>query len=107
MKLGHRIQARRQELDLSLRELAERVGLTASFPGQIERDLTSPSLESLRKVSDALEVPVFYFLVKPRDKSPVVRRNRRARLTLPGSNLTYQLLTPDLNPLWPVADARL
>jgi transcriptional regulator with XRE-family HTH domain len=97
MELGQRIRARRQELNLSLRDLADRVGLTASFLSQIERDLTSPSIESLRKISDALEVPIFHFLVEPEVKSPVVRHDQRARLTLPGSNLTYQLLTPDLN----------
>jgi transcriptional regulator with XRE-family HTH domain len=63
MELGNRLRARRQELGLSLRELAERVGLTASFLSQIERDLASPSIESLRKISDALEVPNFHFLV--------------------------------------------
>ena len=41
MELGHRIRARRQELGLSLRELAGRVGLTASFLSQIERDLAA------------------------------------------------------------------
>lgn len=97
MKLGYRLRARRQELGLSLRELAERVGLTASFLSQIERDLASPSIESLRRISDALEVPIFHFLVEPDVKSPVVRRDERAQLKLPGSNLTYQLMTPDLN----------
>jgi transcriptional regulator with XRE-family HTH domain len=97
MEIGHRIRARRLELGLSLRELAERVGLTASFLSQIERDLASPSIESLRKVSDALEVPIFHFLVEPDVKSPVVRRDERAQLKLPGSNLIYQLMTPDLN----------
>jgi len=80
-----------------LRDLAERVGLTASFLSQIERDLASPSIESLRKISDALEVPIFHFLVEPDTKSPVVRRDERAQLKLPGSNLAYQLMTPDLN----------
>ena len=97
MELGYRLRARRQELGLSLRELAERVGLTASFLSQIERDLASPSIESLRKISDALEVPIFHFLVEPDVKSPVVRREERAQLKLSGSNLTYQLMTPDLN----------
>jgi transcriptional regulator with XRE-family HTH domain len=97
MELGNRIRARRQELGLSLRELAERVGLTASFLSQIERDLTSPSIESLRKISDALEVPIFHFLVEPDGRCPVVRRNARVTLTLPNSDLTYELLTPDLN----------
>lgn len=97
MELGSRIRARRQELGLSLRELAERVNLTASFLSQIERDLTSPSIESLRKISDALEVPIFFFLLESDDRCPVVRRDGRATLTLPDSNLTYELLTPDLN----------
>ena len=97
MELGNRLRARRQELGLSLRELAERVGLTASFLSQIERDLASPSIESLRKISNALEVPIFHFLVEPDAKSPVVRRDERALLKLPDSNLTYQLMTPDLN----------
>jgi len=97
MELGNRLRARRQELGLSLRELAERVGLTASFLSQIERDLASPSIESLRKISNALEVPIFHFLVEPDAKSPVVRRGERALLKLPDSNLTYQLMTPDLN----------
>jgi transcriptional regulator with XRE-family HTH domain len=97
MELGHRLRARRQELGLSLRELAERVGLTASFLSQIERDLASPSIESLRKISDALEVPIFHFLIEPDTRSPVVRRGERAELKLHGSNLTYQLMTPDLS----------
>jgi transcriptional regulator with XRE-family HTH domain len=97
MELGNRLRARRQELGLSLRELAERVGLTASFLSQIERDLASPSIESLSKISDALDVPVFHFLLEPDIKSPVVRRDERAKLRLPGSNLAYELMTPDLN----------
>ena len=97
MEFGNRIRARRQELGLSLRELAEQVGLTASFLSQIERDLTSPSIESLRKISDALEVPIFHFLLEVDKKSPVVRRGERLTLTLPNSDLSYKLLTPDLS----------
>lgn len=97
MQLGIRIRTRRQELKLSLRELAEQVGLTPSFLSQIERDLASPSIDSLRKISNALEVPIFYFLVEADGKSPVVRRDRRLKLTWPDSNLAYELLTPDLN----------
>ena len=84
-------------MKLSLRELADQVDLTASFLSQVERDLTSPSIESLRKISQALEVPIFYFLVEPDSTSPVVRRNQRRKITLPGTHLTYELLTPDLN----------
>jgi transcriptional regulator with XRE-family HTH domain len=83
-------------LGLSLREIAERVGLTASFLSQIERDLASPSIESLRKISDALDVPIFFFLVEPETRNPIVRRDKRLTLTFPDSNFAYELLTPDL-----------
>ncbi len=96
MHLGERIKARRKELRLSLRELAEQVDLTASFLSQIERDQSSPSIESLRKISNALDVPIFYFLIEANGRSPVVRRNQRLTVGWPNSNLAFQLLTPDL-----------
>ena len=97
MQLGTRIKTRRKELNLSLRALAEQVDLTASFLSQIERDQSSPSIESLRKISNALDVPIFYFLAEPEHKNPVVRHDQRLRLNRSNSNLTFELLTPDLN----------
>ncbi len=94
--LGDRIRARRKELGLSQGALAERAGLTASFISQVERDVTSPSIDSLYKISTALEVPVFHFLLEPGAASPVVRRQERMRITWPasGTELAFQLLTP-------------
>jgi transcriptional regulator with XRE-family HTH domain len=97
LKLGERMRQRRQELGMSQRELADRTDLTASFLSQVEREVTSPSIDSLRRISRALNVPIFHFLLEPEPKSPVVRRNERLQLTLPGSEITFQLLTPDLN----------
>ncbi len=96
MRLGERIRARRKELDLSLRELAEAVGLTSSFLSLIERDQSSPSIESLRKISTALEVPVFYFLLEPFNKSPIVRHNQQLILKDEVSSHVYKLLSPSL-----------
>jgi len=97
MQLGQRVKERRLELGLSLRELAERTDLTASFLSQVERELASPSIESLRRISRALDVPMFRFLVEHDAKSPVVRHNKRMLLSLSGDGVDYQLLTPDLN----------
>jgi transcriptional regulator with XRE-family HTH domain len=97
MELGDRVRERRQQLGLSLRDLAERSELTASFLSQVERGVTSPSIDSLRRVACALDVPVFYFLLEPDRESPVVRSNQRIRLTWPGSPIAFQLLTPKLN----------
>jgi transcriptional regulator with XRE-family HTH domain len=97
MQLGQRIRDRRLELNLSLRELAEQVSLTASFLSQIERDLASPSIESLGKISEALEVPIFYFLVDSNGQNPVVKCKKRIKVTRPDSSRAYELLVPDLN----------
>ena len=96
--IGERIRARRTELNMSLRELAERVDLTASFLSQVERDLADPSIKSLRKIANALHVPILFFLDREEDAaSPVVRKDNRKRLHLPHSKVAYELLTPDLN----------
>ncbi|NPV71988.1 MAG: cupin domain-containing protein [Firmicutes bacterium] len=95
--LGGSIRAKRLEKELSLRDVAQKTGLTASFLSQVERDLAEPSITSLRKIAEALEVPIFYFLMDADDQSPVVRRNSRKVLRLPESRLTYELLSPDLN----------
>lgn len=96
MMLGERVHTRRSQLNLSLRDLAERCGLTASFLSQVERDLVSPSIGSLRQISGALDVPIFYFLADQPARSPVVRAAQRRRLTLPNPDVTYELLTPGL-----------
>lgn len=97
MDLGERVRARRMEIGLSLRSLAEQAGLTASFVSQVERGVTSPSIESLRHIATALGVPVFHFLLEPEEEPHAVRSDKRVRLTMPGSQVSFQLLTPRLN----------
>lgn len=95
--IGLKIRKRRLDYSLSLRDLAARTGLTASFISQIERGVTNPSLNSLRKVAEALDVPLLFFLADISKKSPVVRRNARPRLELEGLTVMYEMLTPDLS----------
>jgi transcriptional regulator with XRE-family HTH domain len=99
LPLGNRIRARRKDLRLSQGDLAERAGVTASFISQVERGVTSPSIDSLYKIGKALDVPIFQFLIEPSDKNPVVRRHERTQITWPwaGPELTFQLLTTSAN----------
>lgn len=97
MSLGARIKTRRKELGLSLRELAAKVGVTASYLSKVELEQTSPSIDSLRAISRALDVPVFLFLMEDGPTSPVVRAAERLKLQRAHSQLMVELLTPDLN----------
>jgi transcriptional regulator with XRE-family HTH domain len=45
--IGHRIKQLRVQNDLTLEELASRTELTKGFLSQLERNLTSPSLQTL------------------------------------------------------------
>ncbi len=95
--IGTRIRARRKETGLSLRELGRRTNLTAGFLSQLENGRVMPSLNSLQRISTALEVPMFFFLERnaaPPD--PVVRADRRRRLYFSETHMGYDLLTPDL-----------
>jgi len=93
-RLGDRLRARRTGLGISLRELASRVGVSASFLSQVERAKSSPSIETLSSISRALDVPIYYFLVE--SPNPVVRHDERQILSMPNSSLRYELLCPDL-----------
>lgn len=94
--IGNRIRVRRKELNLSLEELARRTDLTASFLSLIERDINNPSLDSLRRIAEALDVPLFYFSEPDGQGNPVVRRGERVRVTFPPGNVTTELLVPNL-----------
>ena len=54
--LGAFIRRRRQQANLSLRQLAERTKLSNPYLSQIERGLHQPSVRVIRLISDALNV---------------------------------------------------
>jgi len=94
--LGKRLKKRRAEMKLSLRALAEKTDLTASFLSQLERGITNSSLKSLQLIADALKVPLLYFLAEKSNVSPVVRAGQRSKLELDDSTISYELLSPSL-----------
>jgi len=95
--LGQKIRSRRQEQNMSIKQLAERTGLTSGFISQIERNQTEPSITSLRKLAEALDVAVFHFFIDEINNNCVVRKNQRQKIRFSDSHLAYELLSPDLN----------
>lgn len=108
--LGQRVHYRRKELGLSLRNLAEQTGLTASFLSQFECGNTSASIRSLRKICKVLNISLFALLSEEstavpvqentpvRSYSPVVRARQRAKINYPNIPVIYELLTS--SPSW-------
>lgn len=54
--IGKKIKKRRQYLDLTQEELAEKVGVSRAYMGFIEQSRNVPSLETLEKIAKALRV---------------------------------------------------
>lgn len=82
---------------MSLKDLAEKTGLTPGFLSQIERNMAEPSITSLRKISGILGVAVFYFFMDDTGANPVVKKSNRKILKSPTSHLEYELLCPNLD----------
>ena len=54
MDIGKRIRQLRIQNDLTLEELASRTELTKGFLSQLERNLSSPSIQTLEDITEAL-----------------------------------------------------
>ena len=60
--LGKRVRKQRQLIGLTQQELADRIGVSTSFVGHVERGTRKASLETLVALSNALGVGVDYLL---------------------------------------------
>ena len=58
INLGNNIKTRRNELGLSQQELADKVNLSLNFIGKIEVAFSKPSLNTVIRIADALELSV-------------------------------------------------
>lgn len=80
---------------MSLAELSERAGFSASFLSLVERGKSSLSMTSLRKVADALQVPMSTFLPGSSSNGAVVHRagESHSAIVLGKPQVVYQLLS--------------
>lgn len=99
MNIGKKISKYRKLKDLTIRELASLANVTPSLLSQIERGLANPSINTLKLVSKALNVPIYqFFLETPDNKDLIVRANERKKMIFPNSSIfSYELLTSDLS----------
>ncbi len=94
-ELGSRLRAVRQNRGLSLTELSELAGFSPSFLSLVERGKSSLSMTSLKKVADALGVPMSTFLPASTGNGAIVHRGGagHSALVLGKPKVVYQLLS--------------
>jgi transcriptional regulator with XRE-family HTH domain len=92
-ELGQRLRQRRLERGLSLREVARRADVTASFLSQVETGQVAPSLSSLRRFCQAVGLSVVEAIEGAEPvRTSIVRANARPRLRTPDRAVDLELL---------------
>lgn len=85
-----RVREFRTAKGLTVRELARRAEVSTGLISQVERGVTDPSLETMRKIARVLDVPLFsLFLEDESGGVAVIRRTERFTIGSPHSTVTY------------------
>ncbi len=91
------MRALREGMGLSLRDLAERSGVSAPMLSQVERGETSPTLQIASRIASGLELRLSQLLRLDEDGAvTVVRRSERRKGPAAGTGHSYEILTPPL-----------
>ena len=81
--VGQMLRKLREERGISIRELSRRSGLSANALSMIERGLTSPSVSTLYRLTDALNVPITAIFGLELEQQPIVFRSISDRTHVP------------------------
>ncbi len=93
--IGPRVRALREAMDLSLRDLAERSGVSAPMLSQVERGETSPTLQIASRIAAGLDLRLSQLLRL--DEGGVVSVVRAADRRRGGEgDHAFEILTPPL-----------
>jgi transcriptional regulator with XRE-family HTH domain len=99
--VGSEIRSLRNARDITLQNLGAATGLSIGYLSQIERGISSPTIDALYEISRALGVTISWFF-KPSDEASaierdiVVRAGQRRQLRF-SSGIVDELLSPNLD----------
>lgn len=97
MEFGERIREIRKTQNLSMKNLGEKVNVSASMISQLERGLVNPSVNLLKNIANNLNVSVGDFFSGETTPSVVIRKNERARIVYKDGKMIHELLAPITN----------
>ncbi len=102
--VGADLRALRKSRGMTVTEISALLGRSVGFISQIERGLSQPSINDLRKIAAVFGVPISFFFAEsasdPEEARHIVRSAGRRQLGTAADGLVEQLLSPDLGGLF-------
>ena len=83
---GATFREQRRRLNLTLEEVAGRVGITKGFLSEVERDRASPSVATLMRLREALSISVASLFISSQPR--LVRAKERQEVYLGGRKMS-------------------
>jgi transcriptional regulator with XRE-family HTH domain len=83
---GKKLRTVRERRGLTLKDVAEKAGVSESLVSQIERDKVAPAIDTLLGISDVLDIDLEYLFADFRQARPlrIIRKGERDGFTRPG-----------------------
>lgn len=88
-EICEKIRSLRNRQNLTLKELSEKTGLSVSFLSQVERGTSSLAITSLKKIADALNVPITSFFTSYQNQNFLVKKEEQKAFRIEGSTAEY------------------
>lgn len=93
--IGELIKERRLYKKMTLKDVAEKTGLSIGFLSQVERNKSSITLQTISKISDALEVSRTYFFKDDKnfgEPATIQKNDLKVNNNIHSPNFVYQSL---------------
>lgn len=88
-EISGKIRNLRKEMDLTLKDLSLKTGLSVSFLSQVENGYSSLAITSLKKIAEALNVSMNYFFKPPEIHNFLVKAQEEKVFKIEGSNSEF------------------
>jgi transcriptional regulator with XRE-family HTH domain len=91
--VGKTIREIRKKQRMTMKEVAEKIGVSESLISQIENDKISPSIDTLLKIAEVLNIDFDYLFKQFKKDNPIniIHKNKRTKILRDG--ILYELLS--------------
>lgn len=93
--VGALLRSARRNQNYTLQNVSARAGLSAGYLSQLERDIATPSLSSLKRLATTLSLDLGHFMSVPNAQGLVTRAHDRETTWVRTGGMTYQRLHGD------------